>query len=185
MSKLIFLAGIDDAGKSKTIRNAIKYLGVNNKIVQKFLKQINPPKHFKINKTPISVYITSPQEVTGGEIAESVERMCERLSGNNEDSIFIMTLNLESKYKQSIEACLKELNMKGLKDSTFFIFLNADLKKMMKENEQAKIMVGELIRKGYNFIGEIHRTNKTTEEQQGWKFAFLINQNFLKSLDNI
>ena len=75
--------------------------------------------------------------------------------------------------------------MKGLKDSTFFIFLNADLNKMMKENEQAKIMVGELIRKGYNFIGEIHRTNKTTEEQQGWKFAFLINQNFLKSLDNI
>ena len=180
--KLLFLAGIDDAGKSVTIRNAIKYLGLDGETVQKFLEQLNPPKHFKINDTPVSVYITSPQEITGGKIDESVERLDKRISRNTDDAIFIMTLNLESKYQLSIEACLNYLNKKGLKGSTFFVFLNADLDEMMKENEQAKMMVGELIRNGYNFIGEIHRTSKMTVEQQGWEFSCFFNQNLLKSL---
>ena len=47
----------------------------------------------------------------------------------------------------------------------------------MKEiNEQAKVKVGELLRSGYNFIGEIHRNVDTPKERQGRKLSYYITQ---------
>jgi len=49
--KLLILGGVDNAGKSTTIRYSTKYLGISLGFVEKFLSQRNPSKRILINST--------------------------------------------------------------------------------------------------------------------------------------
>ena len=65
--RLLILGGVDDAGKSATIRHSTKYLGINEDIVRKFLFSGNPPKRVVINEIPVYIYCASPQELAGND----------------------------------------------------------------------------------------------------------------------
>ena len=110
---VLVLAGIDNAGKSTTIRESIGYLGVKESIVRKFnaTVQYNPPKKILINETPIYIYITSPQEISKGDDKKSVKILSKRLKKEYGSKI-IITLNIDIKYEKSIIRCLDFLREK-------------------------------------------------------------------------
>ena len=85
-----------------------------------------------------------------------------------------MPFNLESKYQQGIEFCLNEIDERNLKNSTSFVFLDADLNDVRDANNEARDKVQELRQRSYRFIGEILRTTHTSKNKQGKEFSIYI-----------
>ena len=130
--KLLILGGVDDAGKSTTIRYSTKYLGIEPDIVQKFLTQRNPPKRILINSTPMYIYCTSPQEIAGNDPVECRKVFKRRIERREQNALIIIPFNLESKYQQAIESCLNEIDTRNLRDSNFLRFLGCGLESHKK-----------------------------------------------------
>jgi len=173
--KLLVLGGVDDAGKSTTIRFSTKYLGISPNLVAKFLTQGNPPKRLLVNTTPVYIYCSSPQEIAGNDAVKCREVFRKRIQGKEPNSLIIMPFNLESKYQQGIELCLSEINERDLKNSTFSVFLDADLNKTRSANNEARAKVQELRKRNYLIVGKITRTIETTKDKQGKSFSLYIN----------
>lgn len=174
--RLLVLCGVDDAGKSATIRHSTQYLGIDPKIVQEFLNQRNPRKHVIIDTTPVYIFCTSPQETAGNDASECRKVFKRRIEGKEPDALIIMPFNVEHKYEQGIEACLNEIDVQNLKDSTSFVFLDADLDATRTANNEARDKVQELRQRGYSVIGVIMRTRTTTKDEQGQQFSIYIRQ---------
>lgn len=172
--KLLILGGVDNAGKSTTVRYSTKYLGISGNLVNKFLKPSIPPRPITIDSTPVYIYCTSPQEVGGNDPQKCREVFKKRIEGKEHNALIVIPFNLESKYEQGTEACLSELDIKNLKKTTSFVFLNADLTGFTNENSQARSKIEELKKRGYLVVGEITRTAKTTMDEQGKKFSVYI-----------
>ena len=174
--KLLVLGGVDNAGKSTTIRYSTKYLGISPNLVGKFLTQGNPPKRVSINTTPVYIYCASPQELARNDAPKCREVFKKRIEGREPNALIIMPFNLESKYQQGIEFCLNEIDERNLKNSTSFVFLDADLNETRGTNNEARNKVQELRKRGYLIVGEITRTINTTKDEQGKNFSVYINQ---------
>lgn len=174
--KLLILGGVDNAGKSTTIRYSTKYLGISPSVVGKFLTQRNPPKRISINTTPVYIYCASPQEIAGNDVLKCREVFKKRIEGREPNALVIMPFNLESKYQQGIESCLNEIDSRNLKNFTSFVFLDADLSETRDSNDEARNKVQELKKRGYLILGEITRTLSTTEDEQGKNFSVYIKQ---------
>ena len=169
--KVIVLGGVDEAGKSKTIRFSTRYFGLPRTSVIKFLNQRNPPKRHMVNDTPVYIYCASPQELSGGDVQESVQILERRISGKEANALVITPFNLERKYEDSIDACLELLQRSNLKDKTHFVFLDADVPNIQSANYQARAKIDELDSRGFNVIGRILRIPSTTEDEQGRRFS--------------
>lgn len=169
--KVIVLGGVDEAGKSKTIRFSTKYLGLSRTSVTKFLNQRNHPKRHIVNGTPVYIYCASPQELSGGDVQESVQILKKRISGKEANALIITPFNLERKYEDSIEACLEVLQRSDLKDKTYLVFLDADVPNIQNANYQARAKIDELDSRGFNVIGRILRIPSTTRDEQGRRFS--------------
>lgn len=174
--KLLILGGVDNAGKSKTIRYSTKYLGISANLVRKFLTQRNPPKRVLINTTPVYIYCTSPQEIAGNDARKCREVFKKRIEGREPNALIIIPFNLEGKYHQGIESCLNEIDSRNLKNSTSFVFLDADLNDTRAANNEARNKVQDLRQRGYLILGEIKRTIDTTKDEQGKLFSVYINR---------
>ena len=168
--KVIVLSGVDEAGKSKTIRFSTRYLGLPRTTVIKFLNQRNPPKRHMVNGTPVYIYCASPQELSGGDVQESVQILKKRIRGKEVNALIITPFNLERKYEDSIEACLEVLQRSGLKDKTYFVFLDADVPNIRSANYEARAKIDELDSRGVTVIGRILRIPSTTMDEQGRRF---------------
>jgi len=174
--KLLVLGGVDDAGKSTTIRYSTKYLGISANLVRKFLTQRNPPKRVLINTTPVYIYCTSPQEIAGNDAQKCREVFKKRIEGRESNALIIIPFNLEGKYRQGIESCLNEIDERDLKNSTSFVFLDADMDETRTANNEARNKVQDLRQRGYLIIGEIKRTINTTKDEQGKNFGVYTKQ---------
>ena len=174
--KLLVLGGVDNAGKSTTIRYSTKYLGISPNLAEKFLTQRNPPKRISINTTPVYIYCASPQEIAGNNALKCREVFKKRIEGREPTALIIMPFNLESKYQQGIESCLNEIDGRNLKNSTSFVFLDADLNETRGANNEARSKVQELRQRAYLIIGEITRIINTTKDEQGKNLGVYINQ---------
>jgi len=167
--KLLILGGVDNAGKSTAIRHATKYLKIRPDLSTEF---VTPPyrnmrKCFMVSGTPVYIYCSSPQEMAQGDKDRCMRIFEKRIKGREFDSLVIMPFNLESKYEESIEICLQELDTKDLKETTFFVFLNVEL---VENNDQAKSKIAELTQRDYAVIGEIIRI-ENKKDVQGKIFA--------------
>lgn len=169
--KLLILSGVNDAGKSTTIRHATKYLAIKPDLSKEFVKEPykNMRKRFMVGKTPVYIYCSSPQEVAKNK-DDCRGKFKRRIQGREQDSVVIMPFNLESKYEERIEACLQELDRKGSKIAASFVFLNAEGK---RNNDQAKIKIAELKHRGYLIVSQINRLDGHKDEQ-GKNFAVHI-----------
>jgi len=172
--KLLVLGGVDNAGKSTTVRYSTKYLGLTDDLVNKFLKQRNPPRPVMIDSRPVYIYCTSPQEVEGNNAQKCRQVFKKRIEGKEQNALIVIPFNLESKYEQGTEACLDELDGKGLKKAASFVFLNADFGGFISENDQARAKIDELKRRGYLIVGEIARTVNTAKDEQGKNFSVFV-----------
>ncbi|RJS91364.1 hypothetical protein CW705_04020 [Candidatus Bathyarchaeota archaeon] len=177
--KLLILGGVDNAGKSTTIRYSTKFLGLDHDTVEKFLRQRNPPKRILMGSargtTPVYIYCASPQELANNAV-ECREKFKKRIDGRELSALVIMPFNLESKYQQGIEFCLNEIENRNLKNSTSFVFLNTDLSNTNNANNEARSKIQELRQRGYLIIGEITRNINTTKDEQGRNFSVFVNQ---------
>ena len=176
--KLLILAGVDNAGKSITIRHATKYLAINPDVSMEFVKEPykNMRKRFMINDTPVYIYCSSPQEMAQGNKERCRTFFEKRIRGREPKSLVIMPFNLESKYEESIEVCLQEINIKDLKANNYFVFLNAE---HVKNNDQAKSKLAELEQRDYSVIGKIQRLENRKDEQ-GKMFADYVKEQIPK-----
>ena len=169
--KLLVLGGIDDAGKSQTMRFSIRHLGQSKQIIYKFENNRNPPKKIFIKKTPVYIYLCSPQELTS-RIKQSLKVFKKRIDNKEPNALVIIAFNLENVYKDSIEACLKEIVKRKLKKSTYFVFLDAHTVSP-KSNSQARDRIVKLETRGFNILGEIRRKDDN-RIQRGRQFAKYI-----------
>lgn len=173
--KLLILCGVDNAGKSATIKYSTKYLGINDDVVGKFIPPRNivpprnsTPKSIRIGTKLIAVFLCSVQERTGRNVEEAVKILRGQIerSQRKQVDILIIPFNLESRYDDSIEKCLNEITAMNLQNQTFFVFLNADSNVALRiPNDQAKLKARELTNRGYNFIGEIQRIEGDYDHQ--------------------
>jgi hypothetical protein len=174
--KLLILGGVDNAGKSTTIRYSTKYLGISLGFVEKFLSQRNPSKRILINSTPVYVYCASPQEIAGKDAAKCRKIFRKRIEGREPNALIIMPFNLESKYQQGIEFCLNQIDNQNLKNFTSFVFLDADLNETRGANNEARNKIQELSQRSYLVVGEIKRTISASKDEQGKNFSVYINK---------
>jgi hypothetical protein len=170
--KILILGGINEAGKSQTLRFSVRYLDQSNATLFKFEHSRNPPKKIIVGNVPVYIYICSPQELTEGNAEESRRIFKKRIDNKEPNAIVITTFNLEDIYNASVEACLDEVVEQRLKKSTYFVFLDARNVSLMANN-QARARIAQLERRGFNILGEITRIGDN-RIQRGKEFAEYI-----------
>lgn len=170
--KLLILGGINEAGKSQTMRFSVRHLGQSDDIVFKFEHNRNPPKKIFVKNTPVYIYICSPQELKKGDADESRRVFKNRIENKEPNALVVIAFNLEDIYHDSIEACLNEIIKQKLKKSTYFVFLDASTVSSTSNN-QARDRIAQLEAREYNILGEIRRTDDN-RIQRGQEFAKYI-----------
>ncbi len=170
--KILILGGINEAGKSQTLRFSVRHLDQSNETVFKFEHSGNPPKKIIVRNVPVYIYICSPQELTGRNAEDSRKIFKKRIENKEPNAIVVIAFNLEDIYNDSVEACLDEIVGQGLKKSTFFVFLDAPTVSLMANN-QARNRVAQLKRRDFNILGEIRRIGDN-RIQRGKEFAEYI-----------
>lgn len=170
--KLLILGGINEAGKSQTMRFSVRHLDQSDDTVFKFEHNRNPPKKILVKNTPVYIYICSPQELTKGDAEESRRVFKKRIENKEPNALVVIAFNLEDIYHDSIEACLNEIIKQKLKKSTYFVFLDAPTVSSTSNN-QARDRIAQLEAREYNVLGEIRRTDNNWI-QRGQEFAKYI-----------
>ena len=164
--KLLFLCGVDQAGKSTTIRRSTKFLNIDKKTIQKFLNNLhNTPKTLRIDNKVVCIFLDSPQEATSSpeEAARYLREKIDFARGKNAE-LLITALNIGENHNQKIDACLNEIDSMGFKVNSTFVYLDSN----KQEDVFARSKMKSIQTKGFNIAGMIKRS---TPDQQGVLFA--------------
>jgi len=170
--KILILGGVNEAGKSQTMRFAVRHLDQSDETILKFERNRNPPKRIFVRNTPVYIYICSPQELTKRDAEESRRIFKKRIENKEPNAVVVTAFNFEDVYTDSIEACLNEIVEQKLKKSTYFVFLDAPTVSL-RANNQARDRIAQLERRDFSILGEIRRTGDN-RIQRGQEFAKYI-----------
>lgn len=164
--RLLFLCGVDQAGKSTTIRRSTKFLNVDKATIQKFLNNLhNTPKTIKINNKIVCIFLDSPQEATSSP-EKAVRYLKEKIdfARRKNAELLITALNISEEHDQKTDACLNEIDSIGFKADSTFVYLDSN----KQEDVFARSKMKSIQTKGFNVVGTIKRS---TPDQQGKLFA--------------
>lgn len=173
--KALFLCGVDEAGKSMTLRYSVQHLNTCARTKSDFLNKRNPSKVVVVNGKKVYIALCSPQELWDAE-RSAVDILKERLDSakrNNVD-LFILPLNIDKKYDQSIDECLNYLVTEGLKSVSSFVYLDSKLSRDIFARQK----INQIQSNQFTLLGIIERMRgpKIREyNRRGRLFANYIN----------
>lgn len=164
--KLLFLCGVDQAGKSTTIRHSIKFLNVDKAIIQKFLNnRTNTPKTIKVNGKTVCIFLDSPQEATSSP-QEAVQYLVEKIdfAQNKNAELLVTALNIGEDHNEKTDACLKKIDSLGFRPKSTLVYLDS----YKDEDVFARSKIKAIQAMGFNVTATIRRS---TPNKQGKLFA--------------
>lgn len=164
--KLLFLCGVDQAGKSTTIRHSLKFLNVNEEKKHKFLNNpTNTPKTIMVDGKVVCVFLDSPQEATSSP-EEAVEYLRKKITfaKKKEAELLVMALNIAEEHNLKVDACLDEIESLGFKPRCTFIYLDSQ----RVEDVFARHKLQEFQARGFIVTATVIRSSP---DQQGEMFA--------------
>lgn len=173
--KALFLCGVDEAGKSMTLRYSVQHLNTNARTKSDFLNKRNPPKVVVVNGKKVYIALCSPQELED-ENRSARDILILRLysAGRNRVDLFVLPLNIDQQYNSSVDECLDYLDSIGLKSVSNFVHLDSKT----SSDIFARQKIDQIKSNGYTVLGSIIRMSGpaiTEYNRRGRLFAAYIN----------
>jgi len=174
--KALFLCGVDDAGKSMTLRYSVQHLNTGARTKNDYLTKRNPRKIVEVNGKRVYIALCSPQELSDNErSADDILKERYESAVRNGADLFVLPLNIDRQYSQSIDDCLNYLDKKGLKPSSYFVYLDSRTPRDVLASQK----INQMRTNGYSIMGAIQRRSGpeiAEYNRRGRLFAAYINQ---------